>query len=116
MSSQFLWGAVLSPGNCQTKLTDIFFTVQMQEQLCFILVVNFVCLCSIWTDMAAALTVTGIALIIFLPSAKLMSAELKFVNQTDFRVNETSQTIVRLIVERVGDPVNVTALVLVRSC
>lgn len=65
--------------------------------------------------MAAALTVTGIALVLFLPTAQLLSAELRFVDQTHFRVNETSQTIVRLVVERVGDPVNVTALVLVRS-
>lgn len=99
-------------------------TIVCRDITCFFLfffsflffLINFVCMCSIWTEMTAVFTITGIALMIFLPSAKLMSAELKFVNQTHFRVNETSQTIVRLIVERVGDPVNVTALVLVRSC
>lgn len=43
------------------------------------------------------------------------SATLRFLGQTDFVVNESSTTVVRLVVERVGDPVNVTALVLVRN-
>ncbi|XP_041926588.1 adhesion G-protein coupled receptor V1 [Alosa sapidissima] len=62
--------------------------------------------------MAPSFLVTGLALILFLPTAQLLSAELKFADQTHFRVHETSQTVVRLVVERVGDPVNVTALVL----
>ncbi|KAF7663536.1 hypothetical protein LDENG_00207540 [Lucifuga dentata] len=43
------------------------------------------------------------------------SAELRFQGQTDFIVKETSESVVRLIVERVGDPVNVTALVLLEG-
>lgn len=43
------------------------------------------------------------------------SATLRFLGQTSFVVNESSTTVVRLVVERVGDPVNVTALVLVRN-
>ncbi|XP_062371958.1 adhesion G-protein coupled receptor V1 [Sardina pilchardus] len=65
--------------------------------------------------MAASFTVTGLALVLFLPTAQLLSAELKFADQTNFRVYETSQTVVRLVVERVGDPVNVTALVLLEG-
>lgn len=40
-------------------------------------------------------------------------ATLRFLGQTNFVVNESSAAVVRLVVERVGDPVNVTALVLV---
>ncbi|XP_076021271.1 adhesion G-protein coupled receptor V1 [Genypterus blacodes] len=43
------------------------------------------------------------------------SAELRFQGQTDFVVNESSRAVVRLVVERVGDPVNVTALVLLEG-
>lgn len=43
------------------------------------------------------------------------TATLRFLGQTNFVVNESSTTVVRLVVERVGDPVNVTALVLVGS-
>uniref|UniRef100_A0A8C7IVD8 Adhesion G-protein coupled receptor V1 n=1 Tax=Oncorhynchus kisutch TaxID=8019 RepID=A0A8C7IVD8_ONCKI len=43
------------------------------------------------------------------------SAELRFLGQTDFVVNESSRTVVRLVVERIGDPVNVTALVLLEG-
>lgn len=41
------------------------------------------------------------------------SAALRFLGQTNFVVTESSTTVVRLVVERVGEPVNVTALVLV---
>lgn len=41
------------------------------------------------------------------------TATLRFLGQTHFVVNESSTAVVRLVVERVGDPVNVTALVLV---
>ncbi|XP_029685938.1 LOW QUALITY PROTEIN: adhesion G-protein coupled receptor V1 [Takifugu rubripes] len=43
------------------------------------------------------------------------TATLRFLGQTNFVVNESSTTVVRLVVERVGDPVNVTALVLLEG-
>uniref|UniRef100_A0A8C8H2B1 Calx-beta domain-containing protein n=1 Tax=Oncorhynchus tshawytscha TaxID=74940 RepID=A0A8C8H2B1_ONCTS len=57
--------------------------------------------------------VTGLILALSIPSARLESAELRFLGQTDFVVNET--TVVRLVVERIGDPVNVTTLVLLEG-
>uniref|UniRef100_A0A3B4G959 Adhesion G-protein coupled receptor V1 n=1 Tax=Pundamilia nyererei TaxID=303518 RepID=A0A3B4G959_9CICH len=43
------------------------------------------------------------------------SATLRFLGQTDFVVDESSAAVVRLVIERVGDPVNVTALVLLEG-
>uniref|UniRef100_A0A8C3XBP1 Adhesion G-protein coupled receptor V1 n=1 Tax=Catagonus wagneri TaxID=51154 RepID=A0A8C3XBP1_9CETA len=37
--------------------------------------------------------------------------EIRFAGQTEFVVNETSTTVIRLIIERIGDPANVTAIV-----
>uniref|UniRef100_A0A8D0G5U1 Calx-beta domain-containing protein n=1 Tax=Sphenodon punctatus TaxID=8508 RepID=A0A8D0G5U1_SPHPU len=37
--------------------------------------------------------------------------EVKFAGQTEFVVNETSTTVIRLSIERTGEPVNVTAIV-----
>uniref|UniRef100_A0A452G4T7 Adhesion G-protein coupled receptor V1 n=1 Tax=Capra hircus TaxID=9925 RepID=A0A452G4T7_CAPHI len=37
--------------------------------------------------------------------------EIRFAGQTEFVVNETSTTVIRLVVERIGDPANVTAIV-----
>uniref|UniRef100_A0ACB8EQA8 G-protein coupled receptor 98 n=1 Tax=Sphaerodactylus townsendi TaxID=933632 RepID=A0ACB8EQA8_9SAUR len=37
--------------------------------------------------------------------------EVKFVGQTEFVVNETSTTVIRLVIERIGQPVNITAIV-----
>nr|XP_056705119.1 adhesion G-protein coupled receptor V1 [Euleptes europaea] len=37
--------------------------------------------------------------------------EVKFIGQTEFVVNETSTTVIRLVIERAGEPVNVTAIV-----
>lgn len=41
--------------------------------------------------------------------------EIRFAGQTEFVVNETSTTVIRLVVERIGDPANVTAIVSVRD-
>lgn len=41
--------------------------------------------------------------------------EVKFIGQTEFVVNETSTTVIRLVIERTGEPVNVTAIVSVRK-
>lgn len=42
-------------------------------------------------------------------------AEIRFSGQTEFFVNETSTTVIRLVIERLGEPANVTAIVSVRK-
>ncbi|XP_019589799.2 adhesion G-protein coupled receptor V1 [Rhinolophus sinicus] len=37
--------------------------------------------------------------------------EIRFAGQTEFIVNETSTTVTRLVIERIGEPANVTAIV-----
>ncbi|XP_058430567.1 adhesion G-protein coupled receptor V1 isoform X1 [Marmota monax] len=37
--------------------------------------------------------------------------EIRFAGQTEFVVNETSTTVIRLVIERIGEPENVTAIV-----
>lgn len=63
--------------------------------------------------MLPVLLLNGFILALSIPATTSLSATLRFLGQTDFVVNETSTAVVRLVVERVGDPVNVTALVLV---
>ncbi|XP_077792347.1 adhesion G-protein coupled receptor V1 isoform X2 [Podarcis muralis] len=41
--------------------------------------------------------------------------EVKFTGQTEFIVNETSTTVIRLVIERTGEPVNVTAIVAIHG-
>ncbi|KAL0979759.1 hypothetical protein UPYG_G00189270 [Umbra pygmaea] len=65
--------------------------------------------------MPTVLTLAGLILALSIQSARPESAELRILGQSDFVVNESSDTIVRLVVERVGDPVNVTALVLLEG-
>lgn len=48
------------------------------------------------------------ALLICLVSGE---AEIRFSGQTEFFVNETSTTVIRLVIERLGEPANVTAIV-----
>ncbi|XP_041856249.1 adhesion G-protein coupled receptor V1 [Melanotaenia boesemani] len=57
----------------------------------------------------------GLILALSIPGTTSESATLRFLGQTDFVVNESSTAVVRLVVERVGDPVNVTALVLLEG-
>ena len=65
--------------------------------------------------MLPVLLLAGLILALSIPGTTSESATLRFLGQTDFVVNESSTAVVRLVVERVGDPVNVTALVLVRT-
>jgi len=60
------------------------------------------------------LLLAGAVLALSGPGAASESAQLRFLGQTQFVVGESSGAVVRLVVERVGDPINVTALVLVR--
>uniref|UniRef100_A0A3Q3J0J5 Adhesion G-protein coupled receptor V1 n=1 Tax=Monopterus albus TaxID=43700 RepID=A0A3Q3J0J5_MONAL len=57
----------------------------------------------------------GLILALSIPGTTSLSATLRFLGQTDFVVNESSTAVIRLVVERVGDPVNVTALVLLEG-
>lgn len=68
--------------------------------------------CSCFAGMLPVL-LAGVILALSTSGTASESATLRFLGQTDFVVNESSTTVVRLVVERVGDPVNVTALVLV---
>ncbi|KAM9822621.1 adhesion G-protein coupled receptor V1 isoform 2-T2 [Syngnathus typhle] len=68
-----------------------------------------------WAGMTTFLHLTGLLLALSIPGATSESATLRFLGQTDFVVNESSTAVVRLLVERVGDPVNVTALVLLEG-
>jgi len=71
------------------------------------------CMFFLSLGMPTVLGLAGLVLMLLTTSARSESAELRFQGQTQFVVNESSRAIVRLVVERVGDPVNVTALVLV---
>ncbi|XP_054629148.1 adhesion G-protein coupled receptor V1 isoform X2 [Dunckerocampus dactyliophorus] len=65
--------------------------------------------------MPTFLQFAGLVLALSIPGITSESATLRFSGQTDFVVNESSTAVVRLVVERVGDPVNVTALVLLEG-
>ncbi|XP_040011455.1 adhesion G-protein coupled receptor V1 [Xiphias gladius] len=65
--------------------------------------------------MLPVLLLGGLILALSIPGTTSESATLRFLGQTDFVVNESSTAVVRLAVERVGDPVNVTALVLLEG-
>ncbi|KAM3610925.1 uncharacterized protein V6R79_010649 [Siganus canaliculatus] len=67
------------------------------------------------TGMLPVLLQAGLILALSIPGTVSESATLRFLGQTDFVVNESSTAVVRLVVERVGDPVNVTALILLEG-
>lgn len=67
-----------------------------------------------FAGMLPVLLLAGLILALSIPGNASESATLRFLGQTEFVVDESSTAVVRLVVERVGDPVNVTALVLVR--
>ncbi|XP_035385851.1 adhesion G-protein coupled receptor V1 [Electrophorus electricus] len=65
--------------------------------------------------MPGLLALVGLLLVLHMRLASSESTELKFSGQTVFFVNESSKAIVRLVVERTGSPVNVTALILLQG-
>lgn len=65
------------------------------------------------TGMLPVFLLAGLILALSIPGTTSESATLRFLGQTDFVVNESNTAVIRLVVERVGDPVNVTALILV---
>lgn len=75
---------------------------------------SFLHLCPFFpAGMLPVLLVAGLILALSIPGITSLSATLRFLGQTEFFVNESDTAVVRLVIERVGDPVNVTALVLV---
>ncbi|XP_036619299.1 adhesion G-protein coupled receptor V1 [Trichosurus vulpecula] len=63
-----------------------------------------------WPGMPSA------SLLVNLLSALLISfafgeTEVRFAGQTEFLVNETATTVIRLVIERIGEPANITAIV-----
>uniref|UniRef100_F7FXQ0 Adhesion G-protein coupled receptor V1 n=1 Tax=Monodelphis domestica TaxID=13616 RepID=F7FXQ0_MONDO len=56
------------------------------------------------------------SLLVTLVSTLLISfvfgeTEVRFAGQTEFLVNETATTVIRLVIERIGEPANITAIV-----
>uniref|UniRef100_A0A3B4V3U8 Adhesion G-protein coupled receptor V1 n=1 Tax=Seriola dumerili TaxID=41447 RepID=A0A3B4V3U8_SERDU len=77
---------------------------------------NISSICSrLFVGMLPVLLLAGLILALSIPGTTSESATLRFLGQTHFVVNESSTAVVRLVVERVGDPVNVTALVLLEG-
>ncbi|XP_058280172.1 adhesion G-protein coupled receptor V1 [Hirundo rustica] len=63
---------------------------------------------SCWMPSASLLVYLLLALLIHFTSGE---TEVKFSGQTEFVVNETSTTVIRLVIERTGKPANITAIV-----
>lgn len=64
--------------------------------------------------MPSALLLVNLLSALFIPFV-YGETEIRFAGQTKFVVNETSTTVVRLVIERIGKPANVTAVVSVRN-
>ncbi|XP_069483725.1 adhesion G-protein coupled receptor V1 isoform X2 [Ambystoma mexicanum] len=58
------------------------------------------------------LSLSGAFLFALFISSAAGQTEVKFAGQTEFFVNETSTTVIRLVIERTGIPANITAIVL----
>ncbi|TKS78901.1 G-protein coupled receptor 98 [Collichthys lucidus] len=65
--------------------------------------------------MPPVLLLAGLILALSIPGRTSEPATLRFLGQTDFVVHESSGAVIRLVVERVGDPVNVTGLVVLEG-
>ncbi|ELW52331.1 G-protein coupled receptor 98 [Tupaia chinensis] len=62
------------------------------------------------TGMPSASVLVNLLSVLLIPSV-FGETEIRFAGQTEFVVNETSTTVIRLVIERVGEPANVTAIV-----
>ncbi|XP_059910296.1 adhesion G-protein coupled receptor V1 [Gadus macrocephalus] len=67
------------------------------------------------SGMPLLLLLAGVILLWSDPGSASEQAELMFLGQTQFVFNESSDAVVRLVVKREGDPVNVTVLVLLEG-
>ncbi|XP_069555964.1 adhesion G-protein coupled receptor V1 [Brachyistius frenatus] len=65
--------------------------------------------------MLPVLLLAGLILALSIPGTTSELTTLRFQGQTNFVVKESNNSLVRLIVERVGPPVNVTALILLEG-
>lgn len=65
--------------------------------------------------MLPVLLLPGLILALSISGTTSESATLKFLGETVKVVDESSDTVIRLIVGREGDPINITALVRVRQ-
>ena len=65
--------------------------------------------------MLPVLLLPGLFLALSISGSASASATLKFLEETVKVVNESSDSVIRLTVGREGDPVNVTALVRVKT-
>ncbi|XP_054994600.1 adhesion G-protein coupled receptor V1 [Sorex araneus] len=60
--------------------------------------------------MPSAVVLVNLLSVLFFPSV-FGETEIRFAGQREFVVNETSTTVIRLVIERIGEPANVTAIV-----
>ncbi|XP_026199339.1 adhesion G-protein coupled receptor V1 [Anabas testudineus] len=67
------------------------------------------------SGMVSVLLLAGLILALSIPGTTSLSATLQFQGETNFTVNETSTTVVRLVVGREGDPVNVTGVIMLEG-
>lgn len=58
---------------------------------------------------------TALIFLALLVTAISGETQVQFAGQTEFFVNETATTVIRLVIERTGATVNITAIVLVRE-
>nr|KAF6366454.1 hypothetical protein mPipKuh1_009869 [Pipistrellus kuhlii] len=63
-----------------------------------------------WSGMPSASLFVNLLSALFIPFV-FGETEIRFAGQTEFVVNETSTTVIRLVIERIGEPANVTAIV-----
>ncbi|XP_058132092.1 adhesion G-protein coupled receptor V1 [Dasypus novemcinctus] len=63
-----------------------------------------------WPGMPSASLLVNLLSALLFPFV-LGETEVRFAGQTEFVVNETSTTVIRLVIERIGEPANVTAIV-----
>ncbi|XP_071995626.1 adhesion G-protein coupled receptor V1 isoform X3 [Engystomops pustulosus] len=58
---------------------------------------------------------TALIFLALLVTATSGETQVQFAGQTEFFVNETATTVIRLVIERTGAPVNITAIVLLQE-
>ncbi|XP_027630761.1 adhesion G-protein coupled receptor V1 [Tupaia chinensis] len=72
--------------------------------------VSLIFLSLFFVGMPSASVLVNLLSVLLIPSV-FGETEIRFAGQTEFVVNETSTTVIRLVIERVGEPANVTAIV-----
>ncbi|XP_075069096.1 adhesion G-protein coupled receptor V1 [Mixophyes fleayi] len=62
-----------------------------------------------------SISTTALFYLAFLVTAISGETQVQFAGETEFFVNETTTTVIRLVIERTGAPVNITAIVLLEE-